>query len=110
MKQGTIVLASFPYSDQSDSKVRPLLIVSNSKSQPDEDFVLCEITSRSRKKDEVEISSKDISGKLPFTSYIRPLKIATLHKRTFIRTIGQLSTVKMEEVARILIQNFEIEV
>jgi mRNA interferase MazF len=46
--QGDIVIVQFPFSDQSASKVRPAIVISNSKINKTSDVILAAITSQYR--------------------------------------------------------------
>ncbi len=43
--QGDIILIKFPFSDLSDAKLRPALVISNSKVNRTEDVILAQISS-----------------------------------------------------------------
>ena len=79
--QGDIVLIPFPYSDLSENKQRPALIVSNKFINESEDRICCLITRNSRRGD-LLIDKKDFQkGNLPFKSFVRPQRIFTIHNR-----------------------------
>jgi len=46
--QGDIVLVSFPFTNQADSKPRPAIVVSNSKVNKSKDIILAQITTNLR--------------------------------------------------------------
>ena len=78
--QGDIVLIPFPYSDLSESRQRPALIISNELINKTEDRICCLITRNSRKEDLI-IKKEDFeSGTLPFKSFVRPHRIFTIHQ------------------------------
>jgi mRNA interferase MazF len=75
--KGDIVVIPFPYSDLTQSKRRPALIIS---AMTGDDFILCQITSQFSPKDQYAIPIDDFSfedGKLPVHSSIRPNRIFT---------------------------------
>lgn len=66
MKLGDIILVPFPFSDLSKSKVRPALVVSNNEDPGEENLIICEVTTKNRKKREIQIRTKDLKeGSLP---------------------------------------------
>ena len=78
--QGEIVLIPFPYSDLSENKQRPALIISNEIINNSEDRICCLITKNSRR-DDLLIKKEDLKmGKLPFKSFVRPHRIFTIHQ------------------------------
>lgn len=71
MNQTDIVWASFPYSDFSDAKIRPALVVSNdSYNAANNDVVVCAVTSNLGEGEyKVSIAMGDLSdGKLALPS------------------------------------------
>ena len=78
--QGDIVLIPFPYSDLSESRQRPALIISNELINKTEDRICCLVTRSSRKED-LLIKKEDFEkGTLPFKSFVRPHRIFTIHQ------------------------------
>ena len=79
-KQGDIVLIPFPYSDLSENKQRPALIISNELINETEDRICCLITKNARR-DDMIIKKEDFqTGTLPFKSFFRPQRIFTIHQ------------------------------
>ena len=74
--KGDVVVVPFPFSDLSQAKKRPALIVAELQGN---DLILCQITSkRIKDKYAVLIDDKDIeSGSLRQTSNVRPNRIFT---------------------------------
>jgi mRNA interferase MazF len=90
-KQRQIVLVPFPYSDLSNTKRRPVLIVSNdSYNKAFNDVVVCVITSNLRKDDySVTLSNDDLEiGVLPESSVVKSHKLFTIHKDKIIKTFS----------------------
>jgi mRNA interferase MazF len=88
--KGDIVVIPFPYSDLSNSKRRPALVLSNLKG---DDIILCQITSKSIK-DNYAIRLNDSSfekGSLNQISNIRPNRIFTADKHIIVRNIGRIN-------------------
>lgn len=89
--RGDVVVIPFPFSDLSDSKRRPALVLAD---LPDDDILLCEITSQqSNTKFIVPLTARDfISGALPVDSFIRPARIFTADKNLIVRKVGVVNT------------------
>ncbi len=89
-KKGTVVLVPFPFTDLTGNKVRPAVIVSNSKNG--HDIVVVFITSQSKLKGKnlVAIIPNNHNGiKIP--SKIVCGKIATLDTKIVLGELGQLT-------------------
>ena len=76
---GSVVLVPFPFSDLSQSKLRPAIVLADSGRG---DWILCQVTSNAYSDARaVEISSADFrTGSLRLTSYARPGRIFTAHR------------------------------
>ena len=75
--KGEIVLFPFPYTDLSNRKLRPCLVLSG---QMGDDLLLCQITSKRMRRDKycVEIKKNSTSGgSLRIDSYVRSNMIFT---------------------------------
>ncbi len=95
--KGDVVVVPFPFSDLSQSKRRPALIISNLQGN---DLILVQITSQ-KKKDIYAISLNDTdfqTGKLNKKSYIRPNRIFTAEQNIILYKIGQIKQEKLNEV------------
>jgi mRNA interferase MazF len=87
---GTVVLISFPFSDLSNSKLRPAVVLADAERG---DFILCQITSKPYA-DQRAIELTDASfeqGSLRITSYARPAKLFTAHQNLITGEIGKLT-------------------
>ena len=95
---GDVVLAPFPFTDMSGTKVRPAVVLADVGMQ---DWILCQITSASSARDRhISIGSDDMTGgSLRFRSWARPDRIYTVNERIFRRTVGRLSAAKHAEIA-----------
>ena len=102
---GQVVLLPFPFSDLSQSKYRPALLLSGVGRG---DWLACQITSNPYADQRaVEITGADFAiGGLQCTSYARPGKLFTAHDRIFTRSLGTLQTAKLtlirEAVAKLV--------
>ena len=96
--KGDVVVLPFPFSDLSASKKRPALVVT--VIPPYGDLILCMITSRGAKDPSaIPLSRSDfLAGGLPRQSYVRPNRLFTADPAIILRTAGQLTEEKMQEV------------
>lgn len=106
-ERGKIVLVPFPFTDLSTAKVRPALIVSESKHM-DEDLVVAFISSKITKKKQstdclISPSDHDFEKTgLKAPSVIRCNKIATLDKKIILGEMGELSPSQQKTVNKAL--------
>lgn len=102
-KQGDIVLLPVPFSDLTNRKQRPVLVISsNSYNEVTDDIIVVAITSQLRNLDySVVIKSEDLKeGKLKIASAIRADKIYTLSKDIVRKKFGQVNAEVMENVRK----------
>lgn len=100
--RSSIVLIHFPFSDLSQTKLRPALVLSQTTK---DDFILCQIPSNARADEQsIEIVANDFAeGSLQKMSYIRPNKIFTAHKSLITKRVGILRDEKMDEITASII-------
>lgn len=81
-KQGDVVWIDYQFIGEKDSKKRPCVIISNSKSNVlDNDYVICPITTTNRINSfSALIEDKHLSRSLPKTCEVRCNKIFTYRK------------------------------
>jgi len=86
---GTIVLVRFPFSDLSQSKLRPAVVLANAGRG---DWILCQITSNPYSDPRaLQLSAEDfIEGSLPVISYARPTKLFTASQDLVVSQVGRL--------------------
>jgi len=86
---GSVVLVPFPFSDLSQSKRRPAILLAPAERG---DWILCQITSKSYADAQaIQIGDGDFSqGGLHVLSYARPAKLFTAHEGLFVADIGLL--------------------
>lgn len=86
---GSVVLVPFPFSDLSESKLRPTVVLAEIRR---DDFVLCQVTSSPyADPDAVELTDSSFeTGSLKRTSYARPGKLFTANIELFERVVGEL--------------------
>ena len=96
--KGDVVVIPFPFSDLSDTKRRPALVLADF---PGDDILLCQITSKQSAQAAyaVELNAdKFTSGLLPCSSFIRTNRIFTGDKNIIIRKAGHVSPETMNIV------------
>jgi mRNA interferase MazF len=95
--KGDVVLFPVPYTDLSNRKLRPCLILSE---EMRDDLLLCQITSKSQKdKYSVELKKSDnLNGSLNIDSYIRSNMIFTADKSQIHKKFCRIKNEKYEEV------------
>jgi len=93
--QGDIVVVNFPFSDLTNTKKRPALIISNNSVNSTGDYLLVQITSK-KIKDSFSFPLKRNSyveeRELPLKSYIRLHKIFLLNQGLFAGKATELKT------------------
>ncbi len=102
-KRGDIVLVPVPFTDLSESKQRPALVISNDEHNSKvEDVVVCGITSNIRDEDySIVIDQKDMSeGAMPVLSRIKVDKLFTLDKKIILRQLGRVNKELLEVVKK----------
>jgi mRNA interferase MazF len=86
---GEVVLVPFPFSDLTQSKLRPAVVLASAGRN---DFILCQVTSNAyADASAIELAQGDFeSGSLQRTSYARPGKLFTAHDSLVVKTAGVL--------------------
>ena len=97
---GDVVLAPFPYTSMQGAKVRPVLLLADVKSDDQDDWIVCEITSSSAIPERViAIAQGDMqSGRMQRNSVVRPDRLHTINEGAFRRFIGRVTDAKRAEV------------
>ena len=94
---GEVVLVPFPFSDLSQSKVRPAVSLADVERG---DWVLCQVTSQPYGDPQaVGLDATDFdSGGLLVASYARPGKLFTANTSLMIRSVGKLNAAALQRV------------
>jgi mRNA interferase MazF len=103
---GEIVLVPFPFTDLSQVKRRPVLILSNrSHNRTSRDFICCGITSNlENSRNSILLDPSELTeGTIPVRSRIKYAKVFTLEKTLVGKRLGRVSQQKLEKVRRGLI-------
>ena len=95
--KGDVVVVPFPFSDLSQAKRRPALVVSELEA---DDVILCQITSQSIKDNyAIPLDDKDFeTGSLKQPSNIRPNRIFTADSHIVLYKVGNLTKEKLNEI------------
>ncbi len=99
---GTVVLVRFPFSDLSNAKLRPAVVLADAGRN---DLVLCQITSQPYADPiAVEISNSDLStGSFRKPSFARPGKLFTANSAIVTKQIGELKAHKHEQIVAAIV-------
>ena len=98
----SVVLVPFPFSDLSESKLRPAVVLAEISR---DDFVCCQVTSNPyADPNAVELTEEDFAeGSLKRVSYARPGKLFTANLQLFEGVVGELEDdLRAEIVNRIV--------
>jgi mRNA interferase MazF len=100
--KGDVVVVPFPFSDLTNAKRRPALVVATLSRN---DFILCLITSqKTNDKYTIAISNDDFeTGNLNRNSYVKVNRLFTANEQIIVYKIGTLTTSKINEVIAKLI-------
>ena len=99
---GSVVLVPFPFSDLSEAKLRPALVLADSGR---DDWILCQITSNPYTDPRaVELADADFdTGSLRVTSYARPGKLFTASSSLMVSEAGNLSQATLQNIVQAVI-------
>ena len=95
--KGTVVFVPFPFSDLSQAKLRPALVLASAGRG---DYLLCQITSNPYG-DPKTIALADIDfakESLAQASFARPTKLFTAHASLLVSRVGQLKHQCVEKI------------
>ena len=94
---GSVVLVPFSFSDLSQSKRRPAVVLAGAERG---DWILCQVTSKSYADTRaVELTDSDFDhGSLRLVSYARPAKLFTAHESLFVSEVGVLRAESLKKI------------
>ena len=108
LKQGSIVLVDFSYSNLKEAKYRPALVISNSEyNERSIDAVVLRITSKGRHSVwESEILRNDLTeGAIDIEpSYVKVDSIYSVEKRIIRKVVAWLREDKIREIKKLLLE------
>lgn len=94
--KGDVVVVPFPFSDLTQTKRRPALVVVPLRS---DDVILCQITSNTVDPLAIPLVVSDFNqGAIGHDSYIRPNRLFTADSNLILRCAGRISNPKINEV------------
>jgi mRNA interferase MazF len=101
--KGDVVVVPFPFSDLTQSKKRPALVISVLEG---DDLILCQITSQLIKDNySILIDDKDFKeGSLKQQSNLRPNRIFTADSHVVLYRVGNLKSDKLNEIIKKVIE------
>ena len=102
LSAGAVVLVPFPFSDLSESKLRPAVVLAEAGRG---DWILCQITSKPYGDPRaVKVVETDLSeGSLHVESFVRPGKLFTAHSNLIVRRIGHLKQERFNDLAEAVV-------
>lgn len=101
VKQKDIVLIPFPFSNMTQQKQRPVVVLSDSVyNSKNSDLICCTITSNLRDyAHSISISNNDLeSGNLLYSSKVKPNKVFTLEQNKILKNLCRLNILKSKEI------------
>ncbi len=102
---GEVVLVRFPFSDLSQTKIRPALCLADTGRG---DWILCQITSNPFGDSKaLPINSSDFAeGSLRVESFVRPGKLFTAHVSLVSGSVGKLKSPSLKTVIQAVVAIF----
>jgi mRNA interferase MazF len=106
-ERGLLVLVPFPFTDLSQAKQRPAVVISPSNFSGD-NIIVCAVSSRTSsvlKPWEVSLNPDETQdNRLPKASVIKVDRLFTIHQSRVIKALDKLSLDKIDEVMNLLRQ------
>jgi mRNA interferase MazF len=112
LKKGDIVLVEFPFTNLSDQKLRPALVLWASSTI--DEITICfissqNVTSISLDEFPLNVSDPEFSRTgLRVSSKVRVTRIVTVEQRLILRRLGELGSQQMQQLNATLIQAFQL--
>jgi mRNA interferase MazF len=100
---GSVVLIPFPFSDLSQSKLRPAVVLADAARG---DWILCQVTSKSYSDPQaIELTDDSFAkGSLHAVSYARPSKLFTANRSLIVRQVGVLKDKMLERIVDAIVE------
>ena len=97
-----VVLVRFPFSDLSQSKLRPAIVLADAGR---EDWILCQVTSKPYGDSKAILleGSGFESGSLRVESYMRPGKLFTAHQSLIVSEAGRLTEATFQQIIEAIV-------
>src|SRR3989339_447818 len=95
-KRGDILIVNFPYTDLTNTKKRPAVVVKDLEGQ---NIILCQMSTKKHtlSKYEVLVRRSDCIGNIRFDSFVFTDIIATLHKGVIFEKIGSINDMSVKK-------------
>jgi mRNA interferase MazF len=104
---GSVILIPFPFSDLSNTKLRPAVVLTTLDKG---DCILCQVTSKPYDSNAIELNQTDfIEGSLQRISYARPSKLFTANASLLQHQAGQLTNAAFHSVREQVIKTIRGE-
>jgi len=99
---GLVVLVPFPFSDLSQAKLRPAVVLADAGR---DDWILCQVTSNPYGDPRaIPLADSDFRhGSLRVTSYARPGKLFTANSRLVVSNVGSLKSEALHAIVQAII-------
>jgi mRNA interferase MazF len=111
IKQGDILVLDIPFSDFSETKKRPTLVISSTRyNQQFQDIIVASITSQPHDQQfHVRLSQIDlVDGQLKRNSSVKADHPTTVHKKLIERRVGAVSVKKLAEIKQKMKELYEL--
>ena len=108
-KQGDIVFVPYPYTDLTQTKKRPVIIISKDRINK-ENLIVAKITSVIRNDEfSFPLKEKDLYNKLNRQSEVRTNELFTIHKTLIIKKFARLKKLPLKELTTNIQANISAE-
>lgn len=106
-RRGEVVVVPFPFSDLSDQKRRPALVLIDLAGS---DVVLCQITSQDARDDHALVLTRQdfAEGSIHLDGHVRPNKLFTFERRLIRYRCGRLKPEKTREIVARIVQLLQV--
>jgi len=104
MNQGDILLVRYPFSNLSDYKIRPAIVVSNTAFNEKHDAWICPVTSKHHDQN-ILFDGSLTEGTLNKQSYAKPSTIITVNEETILKRVGSLRKEKLLQIIETIKKN-----
>ena len=99
---GLVVLVPFPFSDLSQAKLRPAVVLADANR---DDWILCQVTSNPYSDPQaIKVADSDFrAGSLRVTSFARPGKLFTANSSLMVTQVGSLKDEAVKSIVEAVI-------
>jgi len=108
--QGDLILIPYPYSDLSNSKRRPAIIISKNGLNPN-NYIVSKVTSVLKcNKNDYFIGPDDLNGfELDEDSEVRTDEIFTVHKSIIVKKIASFTSDALKKIIEMVADNISVK-